>query len=77
MAQAPIGGSSEESWTMNESLIQQYRMEDDCLTGRKLLLIVKIMTLTRKKKPWPMPCQQPRKYGKGKRYSSLMGVKGM
>jgi len=51
MAQALIGGSSEEYWTMNESLIQQYRMEDDSSTGRKLLLIVKIMTLARKKSP--------------------------
>jgi len=36
---------------MNESLIQQYKMEDDSLTGCKLLLVVKIMTVTKKKSP--------------------------
>jgi len=44
----PKGGSSEEFWTMNESLIQQYYMKDDLPTERKLLFIMKIMILIMK-----------------------------
>ena len=31
MAQPLFGGSSEEYWTMNESLIQQYHVNDESL----------------------------------------------
>ncbi len=40
-----FGGSSEEYWTMNESLIQQYQVSDEGFVYCKTLSIAKIMTL--------------------------------
>ena len=45
MAQPLFGGSSEEYWTMNESLIQQYYVNDDGYLGCKVLSLKMIMTL--------------------------------
>ena len=40
-----MSASSEEYWTMNESLIQQYYLDDEGLFYRKVLSMRKIMTL--------------------------------
>ena len=40
-----MSASSEEYWTMNESLIQQYYMNDDGYFGCKVLSLKMIMTL--------------------------------
>ena len=40
-----ILASSEEYWTMNESLIQQYYLNDDGYFGCKILSLEMIMTL--------------------------------
>ena len=51
MAQPLFGGSSEEYWTMNESLIQQYHVNEEGLFYCKVLSTRKIMTLLVKEVP--------------------------
>jgi hypothetical protein len=74
MAQALFGGSSEEYWTMNESLIQQYYVNDEGLYYCKVLSMRRIMTLLIEEVPTNLVPAVAVIRG-GKRYSTLLGVK--